>query len=566
MERLLSLDEAEALDSGTVGIKAARLAAARRHGLPVLPGLVVPAAAWATALACGDAAIAAGRPAAARSAVRGPEIVRELTAALGPGTEAAAWLGELGNRLVVRSSTRLDDDGRWSGAFASYGEIAPDEAVTAVLGCWASVFNPSVLARFDRTGGRPAAVGMAVLIQPEVEPEAGGWARLTPADVEIAAVAGHPGPLLAGEVPGTRIVVDRSAGVPARPAPSTRVVDAAAVASIASILERARLDLEADRIEWAVVDGRVVVLQVGGLDGPVSSATLKGATIAAPAQDRHPASRRRPAPELRPYARALDLLVGRRGPLADDLLVPWAGAALAGMPPESRGPDRPLADRFEDAVAGGRQLAALVAAELGWPIAALATWLEDAAPSDLARLADTSVDIALAAAVIRSVEAVGSHLARDGRLEAPSLIWARSAGWIRASLRGDSVPTAGGAAPSRWDHRLFEIVASTGPGRRATGAAPGRAVGRLVGPGRRAGVTGRSVHDILVVDDPRPFHAPWLWTSGGLIARHGSPAAHLCEVARSLHRPAVVAAGACGSAGQIVAIDGSTGELWRWAD
>jgi pyruvate,water dikinase len=45
---------------------------------------------------------------------------------------------------------------------------------------------------------------------------------------------------------------------------------------------------------------------------------------------------------------------------------------------------------------------------------------------------------------------------------------------------------------------------------------------------------------VLVLDDPLPQFAPLLWEAAGLVALRGNPGAHLCQVARSLHVPAVV--------------------------
>ena len=82
MSGLLSLDDAEALDVGQVGAKAARLAEARQRGFPVLPGLVVPVAASDAALVAGLATLQARGPGAARVAAGtvglDPALVAEL--------------------------------------------------------------------------------------------------------------------------------------------------------------------------------------------------------------------------------------------------------------------------------------------------------------------------------------------------------------------------------------------------------------------------------------------------------------------------------------------------------
>ncbi|MFI5063975.1 MAG: hypothetical protein ACHP9Z_08360, partial [Streptosporangiales bacterium] len=103
-----------AADAGTrLGAKAAGLARARHAGLPVLPGWVVPVAAGAAALGAGQAELRAGRPAAARRAVLSQPVHPGLAGAL-----HAAVTG-LGGRVIVRSSSPLEADGRWTGAFSS---------------------------------------------------------------------------------------------------------------------------------------------------------------------------------------------------------------------------------------------------------------------------------------------------------------------------------------------------------------------------------------------------------------------------------------------------------------
>ena len=70
---------------------------------------------------------------------------------------------------------------------------------------------------------------------------------------------------------------------------------------------------------------------------------------------------------------------------------------------------------------------------------------------------------------------------------------------------------------------------------------------------------------VLVVDRPLIRFAPLLWKAAALVSRTGSPAAHLCEVARSLRVPAVVSANIDRPASEtILGIDGSLGVVWRW--
>jgi phosphoenolpyruvate synthase/pyruvate phosphate dikinase len=386
---LVSLDEPAALDPAIVGRKAAALAGGRQRGLPVLPGLVVTVAWGQAAVELGLETLSGAGPGRARMAVDRLAIDPALESGLGPAAD-------LGDRLVVRSSSAFDDDGRWSGAFASYGDVRHDELWTAIRGCWSSLFSRDSLARFEATSVDVRDAGLAVLIQPQLDAIVGGWARvLADGAAEIAAVAGPPGPLLAGVVIGRRGSVGPDGEITgdllALP------VDAADLRRLLAVCGRTRAELGADRIEWAMADGRVWLFQL---------------------------------------------------------------------------------DRTEEQPAAARS--------------------------------------------------------------------------------GDSPWSAGSGA------QVY----------RGVPASPSRAFGRLVrvrpeeadDMGSLPSVAGA----ILVVDDPLPLFAPLLWQAAGLIALRGNPAGHLCQVARSLHVPAVV--GLESVAGRVeidssdswrtVALDGDTGEVW----
>lgn len=254
--RLVPLDsaalaaEALAADGGTAiaGAKAARLSAAARAGLPVLPGWVVPCAEARPALDAAAAAVRGGNQAAARRAALSCPVPDAL------GAELSAAAAALGGRVIVRSSSPLERDPRWSGAFSSIAEVGADDAVTAVRSCWAAAFAPDPLARLERCGLAPEALELGVVIQPELRPDAGGTARVTsgPADgIEVAAegVAGHPGPLLAGWAEG------------ASGAALASLIGARLAAQVTRLAVRVRRLLGDDTIEWAAAGGRVWLLQ-----------------------------------------------------------------------------------------------------------------------------------------------------------------------------------------------------------------------------------------------------------------------------------------------------------------
>jgi hypothetical protein len=251
-------------DAGLVGAKAAQLARAAAAGLAVLPGWVVPVAEGRPALSAGAAAIRQGQPAAARRAVLGRRLDERLASEL---REAVAMLG---GRVVVRSSSPLESDPRWSGAFSSVAEVGPDDVVAAVRSCWASAFAVDPLARLAACSLPPEALELGILVQPEIRPAAGGVARVTGAggagggEVTIEGVLGHPGALLSGWAEGASALVRLPAARPsAGPPPGglAALVGPATVAAVADLAGRVRRLLGDDVIEWAAGEGGVWLLQ-----------------------------------------------------------------------------------------------------------------------------------------------------------------------------------------------------------------------------------------------------------------------------------------------------------------
>jgi phosphohistidine swiveling domain-containing protein len=227
-----------------VGAKAAALARALTAGLPVLPGWVVPVAAGQPALAAGADAVAAGRPAAARRAVLGHRPGGQFVAGL------RAAVAALGGQAIARSSSPLEADPRWAGAFRSVAGVGPDDAPSAVASCWASAFAVDPLGRLAACGLPPPALRMAVLLQPEISPDAGGIARLAAdGQVSIEGVPGHPAPLLAGWAEG---LTGRQL---------TRLLGGELVAAVATLARQAGQLLGGAEIEWAAAGGRIWLLQ-----------------------------------------------------------------------------------------------------------------------------------------------------------------------------------------------------------------------------------------------------------------------------------------------------------------
>jgi len=221
---------------GQIGGKAARLGAALRAGLPVLPGWVVPVGEGESAMGAGAEAIRANGVGAGRVAVLGAALDAELVG------ELRAVVDGLGGRVIVRSSSPLEGDARWAGAFSSVTGVGPDNVASAVRSCWASGFAVDPLRRAEECGVGLEALELAVLVQPEVVPEAGGVARAEAGSVTVEGIRGHPGALLAGWA-------------------EAEPLGAEVAADAADLARRVQAALGDDLIEWAACDGQVWLLQ-----------------------------------------------------------------------------------------------------------------------------------------------------------------------------------------------------------------------------------------------------------------------------------------------------------------
>jgi phosphoenolpyruvate synthase/pyruvate phosphate dikinase len=258
--RLISLDDAAATAPELVGAKAATLALARRDGLPALPGYVVPAAEGAPALRAGcDALRAAGRK-TARRAVFSVPVRPELISELG-------WaVGQLGGRAIVRSSSVLESDPRWSGAFSSIREIGADDVAAAARSCWASAFAPDPLDRLEQCGLDPARLGLSLLVQPDLTPDFGGLARIRGSRTDVSWTSGHPGALLAGVTEGQSVQVTGpgpgSDCHEVRPE-AAGAIGPAIIAAVARLAHAVHATSGHEVIEWAWAGGRIHLLQSG---------------------------------------------------------------------------------------------------------------------------------------------------------------------------------------------------------------------------------------------------------------------------------------------------------------
>jgi hypothetical protein len=510
---VIRLEDRSAGDADFVGGKAAGLARARRAGLPVLPGWVVPAVALPTTPTSN---------AAARFPTFGVTQLFEvsLPAELG---DALACVASFGERWIVRSSTSLDDDARWAGAFSSYLDVGSTLLPTAVRGCWASLVMPNAIDRAAAVGIDLGRVRLAILIQPWRDFSCGGVARVsTEGDVDVIADARPPHELLRGDA-------SRAGAVPA-----TRAVEHLA------------------RAVWGVFGATVLEWGASGDD-----VTLLQVRRDAPAPTPHPAgpARRAGAREV-----ALARIVTRYpAPLGDELVVPWALGV-------SR-PPRPVSVRTvdpADAVAEAEVLARRLAAAL-WrttPDAAL-TQAASAARLLLAGYAPRLPDLADefveadASRVVGLIDGVGVTLASSGLLTHPSEVWRLSRRELLDAISSRSSPPVR-TAVTRWEPFVADIVRSAGVQRRGLSVVPGVGTGALH-PIRL--VRDAPPRAVLAVAAPLPHLAPLLWRASALVVARGNRAAHLFEVARSLGVPAVSGVDLTGERPSLVAVDGWRGDV-----
>lgn len=480
-----------------------------------------------------------------------------------------------GPALVVRSSNVLEGDGVWSGAFASYVDVAPPEIEKAIAGCWASVFTVSTLQRFEAIGLEPMAAPMAVLIQPLIRPEYGGVARLDEnGEVEVIGIKGSPAPLVQGWEPGGRVLI-APGGEVAASGDAISYLGLDLIEEVAWQLRAAHRLTHADSCEWGWSDGRLFLLQLGG-----TASTSRRSGGSDPVRQRGGGASRLVDPRLLPLAR-----LARRypGPIGETLVLAWGAADPAlviGPAPVTV----PAADRV-DPVAGlqfAQREAALLTAET-WqmpaPMAAAraASVLRQARgrhpESALDCLAALRIpDRDRAALVLQRLAQVQSAL-DDGRHGGSRWLWHQRIERLESILRDETQRDAlqspiERVGVDRWEPFQAAVVEYFGTEHQGTPASPGVGSGRLCYIASPEQVDDFRPRDILVTTNPVPNLAPLLWDAAGLVTAGGSPAAHLFESARSLNVPAVCSLDLAGRLGMepaaatgrfAMAIDGSRG-------
>jgi hypothetical protein len=448
----------------------------------------------------------------------------------------------LGPSLVVRSSSRLEAGGEWAGAFTSYVGIGVAELTTALRGCWASAFSPGTLARAEAAGIAPGDVPMAVLVQPAVEPQSGGSARLEGDMVVVTAVRGSPVALLQGWEPGVTAGVDAAGAIVGQAA--VRLLGAEGVHDVARRLRQAEATVGATACEWAIVEGRVILLQLARAPRPAAVNRLEVPDVLR-------------TPEA---ARMAQLVRRAPGPLGEGLVLPWAIADprvwidLVDARSFAERPNAAPGTKVEagDALAAWRRASSL-ARTLRVTAWGEGDGEEDRAAGIVRGLRGTEPGDAFAAAthlaapdreVAHGLEAelrtVRSGLADLGVVADPELAWQLEPAAIEDVLaRGSRPPRRLRVGFDRWEPFVAAVTLATGRATTGVAASGGIGAGRLTwvtDPGQPQGFRSR---DVVAAPRPLPHLAPLLWDAAALVTTGGGPAAHLFESARALGIPAV---------------------------
>ncbi|HEY4607173.1 MAG TPA: PEP-utilizing enzyme [Acidimicrobiia bacterium] len=504
---IVDLDAEAGLDPGRVGSKAAWLALGRRAGLPVLPGLVVESMASGDHMRLGAETLPTRGSGGARLSVMQQPI------AFGDPLITAA--SRLGPTVVARSSTQLEGGGQWSGAFSSYLDLTPPDLPQAVVGCWASAFTVAALERQAAAGVEPGSFTMAVLVQPCLEPEAGGTAEIgDDGAIVVHGIKGSPAPLLQGWATGESAVRDeRWTGDGLIDLVGLPVLD-----DIAQVMRKASSSLGVTHCEWAL-DGQIWFLQLGARS---SIPTRPTAPFPVESVD----------PRL---TRIVRVVVSAQGRIREQLVLPWA---LGGLPE----PAPPVEEKPGDALA-------------------LATRLRDELVSEV-----WSMPAAEALETARSCTArllgpePGPALDLIDRLRSPDPARAGRALGLATTLQAEDDRMVIRRGAGRWEPFIASVVLARGIHHRGTIASNGVGAGVRCDVGHPDDLDRFSPRSVVTAPQPISNLAPVLWDASALVTEAGSPAAHLFESARALGIPAV-----CGvklpAGDQIVAVDGYTGTV-----
>jgi hypothetical protein len=268
-----------------------------------------------------------------------------------------------------------------------------------------------------------------------------------------------------------------------------------------ALARRAHDELGDNLVEWAVHDGRVVLLQV---QRSVRAAAPEPAAI--------------PAALGHPFARRLAVMAHRYpGQLGEDLVLGWLPGSFDAVEVAAT----PDVGDGDAAVTDARRLAARLTSQ---------AWGEPAdralahARLVLRRLRSDRPDEAIEA--LRELRPVDPGAA--ARLLAQYEHLARDTG--RPGRRGRD----------RWEPLLAGVAALQGEAYDGRASVGGIGAGRLVWVDGPAHVDHVRPRDIVVAQYPLANFSPLLWDAAATVTVGGAVSAHLFEVARSLTVPAVV--------------------------
>ena len=508
---LLDLDDPRARDRAIAGGKAALLASARAEGLPVVDGVVV-------AMTASDPAFAAGASALEQPGGHGSARRHALQCQPDAGLvdELAERVRALGEPVIVRSSALVEDDGAWSGAFASMGDVEADDLSAALRSCWASSFSPDVLERREEMDTPVEDLQLALLVQRHLDTTAAGTAEVVEdGSVRVVATAGSPAALMQGWDVGATFLVS---GSEVTHASGQAAVDESTIAAAAALALQANQVVGASSIEWGAADRRMYLLQCRrSADDATEAPRADAQELTTAGFDTDLAD-----PVV---LRVATVLARYRGSTGLDLVLPWA-AGMPSLPPVDDAMPAADAHTLSGELAAG-----------AWDM-----------PADAARDATAKVMAALRAGDVQSAVArLRGCRSVDGQLAAAVL----------AAV--EEMDNEERSAALRWEPFLHDVARANDHCTTGEGIVPGVGAGAavfLTDPWSASVRPGQ----VMFLDRPLPGFAPLLWRASGVVCRGGGAAAHLFEVAGSLGVPTVVGEVAA-TPGQLVSVDGS-GKVW----
>lgn len=491
--RVRGLDDPTAADVAVSGAKGAGLARARAAGFPVLDGFVIPPACSEDALGRAVEVLDTRGTGGSRMAIIGhqlPDSLLEQIEQFSTGIDAP---------FIVRSSSVLEGSGQWSGAFTSVPEVLPGEVGQAAKSVWATCFSIEVLERFEAAEVAPGSAPMGVLVQPEVQPDFGGAAIVDAAGaVTVNAVKGSPRDLMAGWVPGVRAVVEE--GV-LRGAECVALMGEDQTLAIAEIALKVEEALGCNLIEWAIVDGDPVLLQVQRSAGPEAEEAMVV-----------------PAALAHPFALEFVRMAQRHpGAIGDELVLGWLPAAPTGLEALDYTPTGDLDAVLDEA---RRIAAALTAQAWGKPEQQALAQAELVLRRMRSDRPNESID------ALKELQPVDLALAQ------------KLLGMVEYLLAIDVAPPRRGMG--RWEPVLAGVLALQGDVYEGEPSVGGVGAGRMVWLDSSKQTGHVQPRDIIVTQYPLQNFSPLLWDAAGIVTVGGAPTAHLFEVARSLTVPAVI--------------------------